>query len=56
MNSNDYTTERQVAGLCADFTLLDLKALQLELVLKYVVFKISSRVSKVFLGFLIKFQ
>lgn len=56
MNSNDYTTDRQVAGICADLTLLELKALQLELVLKYVVFKINCRVSKVFLGFVIKFQ
>lgn len=56
MNSSNCTTGRQVAGMCADLTLLELKALKLELVLKYVVFKINSRVSKVFLGFLIKFH
>lgn len=55
MNSN-YTTDRQKAGMCADLTLLELKMLQLELVLKYVVFKIHSRVSKVFLGFVISFS
>lgn len=54
MNSDDYTTDRQIAGMCEGLTLLELKPLLLELVLKYV-FKIISRVSKVFLGFLMKF-